>query len=130
MRDLASRMADLGTETAFDVLARARALEAQGRRVLHLEIGEPDFPTPPHVVEAGIRALPDGHTRYGPPPGLPALREAICERMLAQRGVPSTPDEGGVTPRANPILLLPLLATVGPRDEVLVPDPGFPTHES
>jgi len=130
MRDLASRMADLGTETAFDVLARARALEAQGRRVLHLEIGEPDFPTPPHVVEAGIRALRDGHTRYGPPPGLPALREAICERMLAERGVRSTPDEVVVTPGAKPILFLALLATVGPGDEVLVPDPGFPIYES
>src|SRR5712692_6725636 len=123
MRDLASRMADLGTETAFDVLARARALEAQGRRVLHLEIGEPDFPTPPHVVEAGVQALRDGHTRYGPPPGLPALREAICERMLAERGVRATPD-------AKPILFLALLATVGPGDEVLVPDPGFPIYES
>ncbi len=130
MRDLASRMADLGTETAFDVLARARALEAQGRRVLHLEIGEPDFPTPPHVVEAGVQALRDGHTRYGPPPGLPALREAICERMLAERGVRATPDEVVVTPGAKPILFLALLATVGPGDEVLVPDPGFPIYES
>jgi aspartate aminotransferase len=130
MRDLASRMADLGTETAFDVLARARAIEAQGRRVLHLEIGEPDFPTPPHVVEAGVRALRDGHTRYGPPPGLPALREAICERMLTERGVRSTPDEVVVTPGAKPILFLALLATVGPGDEVLVPDPGFPIYES
>ena len=130
MRDLASRMADLGTETAFDVLARARAIEAQGRRVLHLEIGEPDFPTPPHVVEAGVRALRDGHTKYGPPPGLPALRDAICERMLEERGVRSTPDEVVVTPGAKPILFLALLATVGPGDEVLVPDPGFPIYES
>src|SRR5207253_3613746 len=130
MRDLASRMADLGTETAFDVLARARAIEAKGRRVLHLEIGEPDFPTPPHVVEAGVRALRDGHTRYGPPPGLPALREAICERLLAERGVSAAPDEVVVTPGAKPILFLALLATVGPGDEVLVPDPGFPIYES
>ncbi|HWE24585.1 MAG TPA: pyridoxal phosphate-dependent aminotransferase [Myxococcales bacterium] len=130
MRNLATRMADLGTETAFDVLARARALEAQGRHVLHLEIGEPDFPTPQHIVEAGVRALRDGHTRYGPPPGLPALREAICERMLAERGVRATPDEVVVTPGAKPILFLALLATVGPGDEVLVPDPGFPIYES
>jgi len=130
MRDLASRMADLGTETAFDVLARARAIEAQGRRVLHLEIGEPDFPTPPHVVEAGVRALREGHTKYGPPPGLPALREAICQRMLEERGVRATPDEVVVTPGAKPILFLALLATVGPGDEVLVPDPGFPIYES
>src|SRR2546428_3472654 len=114
MRDLASRMADLGTETAFDVLARARAIEAHGRRVLHLEIGEPDFPTPPHVVEAGVRALRDGHTKYGPPPGLPALREAICERMLEERGVRSAPAGGGGTPRAKPIPFLPVPATVGP----------------
>src|SRR2546425_7177247 len=99
MRDLASRMADLGTETAFDVLARARAIEAHGRRVLHLEIGEPDFPTPPHVVEAGVRALRDGHTKYGPPPRLPAPRGAIRERLLRERGGRATPDEGGVTPR-------------------------------
>src|SRR5437879_8600767 len=98
MRDLASRMADLGTETAFDVLARARAVEAQGRRVLHLEIGEPDFPTPKHIVEAGVRALRDGHTRYAPPPGLPALREAICERLLTARAVRASPDAVVVTP--------------------------------
>ena len=130
MRDLSSRMADLGTETAFDVLARARAVEAQGRRVLHLEIGEPDFPTPKHIVEAGVRALRDGHTRYGPPPGLPALREAICERLLAERAVRASPDEVVVTPGAKPILFLAILATVGPGDEVLVPDPGFPIYES
>jgi aspartate aminotransferase len=130
MRDLSSRMADLGTETAFDVLARARALEAQGRRVLHLEIGEPDFPTPAHIVEAGAQALRDGHTRYGPPQGLPALREAICERLLAERGVRASPDEVVVTPGAKPILFLAILATVGPGDEVLVPDPGFPIYES
>jgi aspartate aminotransferase len=123
-------MADLGTETAFDVLARARALEAQGRRILHLEIGEPDFPTPGHIVEAGVRALRDGHTRYGPPPGLFALREAVCERLLAERGVRATPDEVVVTPGAKPILFLAILATVGAGDEVLVPDPGFPIYES
>jgi aspartate aminotransferase len=130
MQNLATRMADLGTETAFDVLARARALEAQGRRVLHLEIGEPDFPTPEHIVEAGVRALRDGHTRYGPPPGLPALREAVCERLLLERGVRAAPDEVVVTPGAKPILFLAILATVGAGDEVLVPDPGFPIYES
>jgi aspartate aminotransferase len=130
MRDLAARMADLGTETAFDVLARARTLEARGRRVLHLEIGEPDFPTPEHIVEAGVRALRDGATRYGPPPGLPSLREAICERIAAERGVRATPDEVVVTPGAKPILFFAILATVGPGDEVLVPDPGFPIYES
>src|SRR3954470_16402644 len=130
MRDLAARMADLGTETAFDVLARARALEALGRRILHLEIGEPDFPTPEHIVEAGVRALRDGATRYGPPPGLPSLREAICEYVSATRGVEATPDEVVVTPGAKPILFFAILATIGPGDEVLCPDPGFPIYES
>ena len=130
MGRLANRMADLGTETAFDVLARTRVLEAQGKRVLHLEIGEPDFPTPPHVVEAGIRALRDGATKYGPPPGLPQLREAVCERVLQDVGVRATPDEVVITPGAKPILFLAILATVGPGDEVLCPDPGFPIYES
>src|SRR5207237_936978 len=118
MRDLASRMADLGTETAFDVLARARALEALGRRILHLEIGEPDFPTPEHIVEAGVRALRDGATRYGPPPGLPSLRAAVCEHISATRGVEATPDEVVVTPGAKPILFFAILATIGPGDEI------------
>src|SRR5256886_9038953 len=130
MRDLASRMADLGTETAFDVLARARAIEAQGKRVLHLEIGEPDFPTPPHVVEAGIRAIRDGATRYGPPPGLPQLREAVCQRVFEDVHVRAAPDEVVITPGAKPILFFAILATVGPGDEVLCPDPGFPIYES
>src|SRR5712691_10942931 len=102
MGNLADRMTDLGTETAFDVLARARSLEAQGRRVLHLEIGEPDFPTPPNIVEAGIRALRDGATRYGPPPGLPQLREAICERVRKDVGVVADPGDVVITPGAKP----------------------------
>jgi aspartate/methionine/tyrosine aminotransferase len=130
MARLAARISDLGTETAFDVLARTRVLEAQGKHVLHLEIGEPDFPTPPHVVEAGIRALRDGATKYGPPPGLPGLREAVCERVLADVGVRATPDEVVITPGAKPILFFAILATVGPGDEVLCPDPGFPIYES
>src|SRR5437764_8345237 len=129
MRNLATRMADLGTETAFDVLARARALEAQGRRVLHLEIGEPDFPTPGHIVEAGVRALRDGYTRYGAPPGSPVLREAIAEH-LAQRGVRANPERVLVTPGAKPNLFYAFLATLSPGDEVLVPDPGFPIYAS
>ena len=130
MGRLASRMADLGTETAFDVLARTRVLESQGKRILHLEIGEPDFPTPPHIVEAGIRALRDGATKYGPPPGLPQLREAVCERVLQDVGVRAAPDEVVITPGAKPILFFAILATVGPGDEVLCPDPGFPIYES
>ena len=130
MGRLASRMADLGTETAFDVLARTRVLEAQGKRVLHLELGEPDFPTPAHVVEAGIRAIRDGATKYGPPPGLPQLREAVCERILQDVGVHAVPEEVIITPGAKPILFFAILATVGPGDEVLCPDPGFPIYES
>jgi aspartate aminotransferase len=130
MGRLAARMADLGTETAFDVLARTRVLEAQGKRVLHLEIGEPDFPTPPHIVEAGIRALRDGATKYGPPPGLPQLREAVCERIFQDVGVRASPEEVVITPGAKPILFFGILATVGPGDEVLCPDPGFPIYES
>ena len=130
MGRLAARMADLGTETAFDVLARTRVLESQGKRVLHLEIGEPDFPTPPHIVEAGIRGLRDGATKYGPPPGLPQLREAVCQRVLQDVGVRAAPDEVVITPGAKPILFFAILATVGPGDEVLCPDPGFPIYES
>src|SRR5437660_11326886 len=129
MCEPAARVADPGTERAFDVLGRARALEAHGRRGLHLEVGEPDFPTPAHIVEAGIRGLRDGATRYGPPPGLPQLREAICERMWTERRVRATPDEVVVTPGAKPILFLAILATVGPGDDVLVPDSGCAIYE-
>src|SRR5512134_2625235 len=88
---LSERMARLGTETAFEVLVRARALEAQGRNVVHLEIGEPDFDTPPNVVEAGVQALKSGATHYGPAPGLPELREAIADDSTRLRGVRATP---------------------------------------
>jgi aspartate/methionine/tyrosine aminotransferase len=127
---VATRMQDLGTETAFEVLVKARALEATGRSVIHLEIGEPDFQTPPNVVEAGVRALRDGLTKYGPSAGLPELRQAICENLKATRGVEATPDEVVVTPGAKPIIFFGILATVDPGDEVLLPDPGFPIYES
>src|SRR5438128_6294206 len=94
----ASRVGLLGTETALDVLVKARAVEAHGRQVIHLEVGEPDFPTPGHIVEAGVRALRDGHTRYGPPAGSPGLREAIAEH-LAQRGVRAKRADRQSTPR-------------------------------
>ena len=129
MRSPASRVHALGTETALDVLLKARALEARGRRVLHLEVGEPDFPTPGHIVEAGVRALRDGHTRYGPPAGLPELREAICEE-LATRGVRAGIDQIVVSPGAKPAILYGLLAALEPGDEVLIPDPGFPIYAS
>lgn len=130
MTRLASSIDRLGTETAFEVLARARALEAQGRRVIHLEIGEPDFDTPAHIVEAGIRALRDGHTHYCPAPGLPQLREACAEHLSSTRGVAVDPASVVVAPGAKPFLYFGLLATCQPGDEVIYPDPGFPIYES
>src|SRR5258707_4518703 len=129
MPGIAARVHSLGTENAMDVLVKARALEARGRRVLHLEVGEPDFPTPPHIVEAGVRALRDGETRYGPPAGLPELREAICQD-LAQRGFAASLDQVVVCPGAKPAILYAVLATIEPGDEVLLPDPGFPIYAS
>jgi aspartate aminotransferase len=125
----AKRVTTLSGEGAFDVLVAARRLEAAGRRVVHLEIGEPDGTTPPHVVEAAVRALHDGHTRYVDPAGLPALREAIAAG-LAGRGIRATADNVVVVPGAKPMVFYALLALVEPGDEVLVPDPGFPIYPS
>ena len=127
---LAAALGRLGTETAFEVLARARALEAAGRRVIHLEIGEPDFPTPAHIVEAGAKALRDGHTHYCPAPGLPALREACAEHLSRHRGLEIEPGRVVVAPGAKPFLLFGVLATCDPGDEVIYPNPGFPIYES
>lgn len=127
---LAQRMDRLGTETAFEVLVKARALEAQGRDVVHLEVGEPDFPTAPNIVEAGVRALHDGKTKYTPSAGIPELREAIAEHVSATRGVPITPNQVVVTPGAKPIMFFSILALVEAGDEVLYPNPGFPIYES
>jgi len=123
-------MERLGTETAFAVLARAKALEAQGRSICHLEIGAPDFPTPPHVVAAAKEALDQGWTKYGPAQGDPELRAAIAEYAGRLRGVAIDPAEVVVVPGAKPILFFALLALVEPGDEVLVPDPGFPIYAS
>jgi aspartate aminotransferase len=125
----ASRVNALSGEGAFEVLAAARRLEAAGRDVVHLEIGEPDGATPPHVIEAGVRALHDGHTRYVDPAGLPALRAAIAA-SLAWRGVRAPAESVVVVPGAKPMLFYALLAVVEPGDEVLVPDPGFPIYAS
>ena len=125
----AARLDTLGTEQAYVVLAAARRLEALGHKVVHLEIGEPDMPTPPHVVEAGMRALRDGRTRYALAAGVPELRDAIA-RSLAERGVRAMAENVVVTPGAKPILFCAALALVGPGDEVLCPDPGFPIYES
>ena len=127
---LAERMNNLGTETAFEVLAKARALEAQGRAIVHLEIGEPDFDTPRHIVEAGIRALQDGQTHYGPTPGIPQLREAIARNSREVRGIDTDPAHVVVTPGAKPIMFYVILALAEPGVEVIYPNPGFPIYES
>jgi aspartate/methionine/tyrosine aminotransferase len=127
---LAARIGRLESEGAFDVLVQARALEAAGRDVIHLEIGEPDFPTPAFIREAAVRALEEGHTRYGPPAGLPELREAIAEVVAARCGVPVHPEEVVVTPGAKPIMFFAALALVEPGREVIYPDPGFPIYRS
>jgi len=128
--NLAAAMARLGTETAFDVLARARELEAQGRSVIHLEIGEPDFDTPGNIREAAKTALDEGYTHYGPSAGLPLLRAAIAEEVARTRGVEVHPDNVVVAPGAKPIIFFALLACVDPGDEVIYPNPGFPIYES
>jgi aspartate aminotransferase len=127
---IAERMARLGTESAFEVLVRARALEAQGIDVIHLEIGEPDFATPAHIVEAGVKALRDGATHYGPPAGISALREAVAADVSANRGISVHPDQVVVTPGGKPVMFFSILAAIEPGDEVLLPDPGFPIYAS
>ena len=127
---LAGRMASIGTETAFEAAARARALEATGRSVIHLEIGEPDFDTPSNVREAAKQALDDGWTHYGPPLGLPALREAIAADASARKGFAAVPDRVVVTPGAKPIMFYAIESLVEPGVEVIFPDPGFPIYES
>jgi aspartate aminotransferase len=127
---LAGRMARLGTETAFEVLNKARALERQGKDVVHLEIGEPDFDTPLNVVEAAIDALHKGWTHYGPSAGLPELRQAIAEYVSRTRGVPVSIDEVVVVPGGKPIIFFSILSLVDAGDEVIYPNPGFPIYES
>ena len=127
---VAARMHDLGTESAFEVLARARALEAQGKEIIHLEIGEPDFETPRHIVEAGMRAISDGFTHYAPTAGLPELREAIARNSREVRGTDTDPANIVVTPGAKPIMFYVLLALAEPGVEVIYPNPGFPIYES
>ncbi|MCC7138424.1 MAG: pyridoxal phosphate-dependent aminotransferase [Planctomycetes bacterium] len=126
----ADRMGRLGTETAFEVLAKAKKLEAEGKSIVHLEIGQPDFPTPPHIVEAAAKALRDGHTGYTPAPGVPEIREAVAEHIAARLGQPVHPDEVVVTPGAKPIMFYMFLAFVEAGDEVVYPNPGFPIYES
>lgn len=127
---LAARMGRLGIETAFDVLVEARKLEAQGRSIIHLEIGEPDFQTPRHVIEAAQRALDEGWTHYGPPQGYPDLREAIAAEVSATRGIRAGAEHVCVVPGGKPIIFFPMLALVEDGDEVIYPNPGFPIYES
>ena len=127
---LAGRMGRLGTETAFSVLAKAKALEARGRDVIHLEIGEPDFATADHIVEAGCRALRSGETHYTPTAGIPELREAIAADVAKSRGIGVDPTQVVVTPGGKPIMFFAILALVEPGDEVLMPNPAFPIYES
>jgi len=130
MDRIAQRMFGLGTETAFEILARAKALEAKGREIVHLEIGEPDFDTPRNIVEAGANALRSGWTHYGPSAGQAVAREAIAEWFSRDRGVQVGPQNVVVTPGAKPILFYSVLALVNPGDEVIYPNPGFPIYES
>jgi len=127
---LAKRMSRLGTETAFEVLVRAKALEKQGRSIVHLEIGEPDMDTPANVVEAGVRALREGYTHYGPAAGLPELREAIAQEVSASRGIKVVPEEVVIVPGGKPIIFFTMLALIDEGDEVIYPNPGFPIYES
>src|SRR5438045_1584233 len=127
---LAARMQRLGTETAFEVLVRARALEAKGRDIVHLEIGEPDFDTPGNIIEAGADALHEGFTHYGPSAGLPELRETIAGYVSETRGVSVTPEEVVVVPGGKPVIFFSILALAEEGDEVIYPNPGFPIYES
>ena len=127
---LADRMARLGTESAFEVLARARELEAEGRKIIHLEIGEPDFDTPEHIREAARRAIVDGHTHYSPAAGIPDLKEAVAAFFSRTRGVDYPAENVVITPGAKPVMLYTIFAVCQEGDEVLYPDPGFPMYES
>ena len=126
----AESMNRLGTETAFEVLAKAKALEAQGKHIIHLQIGEPDFDTPPNIVDAAIKALKEGWTHYGPVPGIPDLRKAIAQYISQTRSIPVEPDEVVVTPGGKPIIFYTMMVLLEPGDEVLCPNPAYPIYES
>jgi len=128
--NFASRMERLGTETAFEVMARAKALEAQGKDMIYLQIGEPDFPTPKNIIEAGVKALRDGQTHYSPAAGIMPLREAIVDDVEARRGVRPKVEQVIVTPGAKPIMYFVIMACIDSGDEVIYPNPGFPIYES
>ena len=127
---LAERMSRLGTETAFEVLNKARALERQGKEIIHLEIGEPDFDTPKNIVEAGVDGLRKGWTHYGPSAGLPGLRQSVADYVSRTRGVNVASDEVVVVPGGKPIIFFTILSLIDAGDEVIYPNPGFPIYES
>ena len=127
---LAKRMERLGTETAFEVLARAKALEAEGRDIVHLEIGEPDFDTPQNIIDKAVEALRSGYTHYGPAAGMPEVRKVFAEHIARDRGIDVGPDNVVIVPGGKPIIYFPLTALVDPGDEVIYPNPGFPIYES
>ncbi len=127
---LAQSYSRLGTETAFEVLARARALEAQGRKIIHLEIGEPDFDTPKNIRDAAKKALDDGYTHYGPAAGLPEARKAVAEYVAKTRGIAVKPEETILVPGGKPVIFFTILALIDAGDEVIYPNPGFPIYES
>jgi aspartate/methionine/tyrosine aminotransferase len=127
---LAKRMARLGTETAFEVLVKAKALEAQGRDIIHLEIGEPDFDTPSNIIDAGCDALRKGFTHYGPSAGMMELREVIAQHVSETRRVNVMPDEVVVVPGGKPVIFFSILALAEEGDEIIYPNPGFPIYES
>jgi aspartate/methionine/tyrosine aminotransferase len=128
--NVAERMSLLGTESAFEVLARAKALEAQGKDIVHLEIGEPDFKTPQHIKDAAVKALQDGYTHYVPTPGIPEVRQAVARNVGERRGMDVDWNRVIITPGAKPIMFFTLLALAEPGAEVIYPDPGFPIYES
>ena len=127
---LANRMNNLGTETAFEVLAKAKALESQGKNIIHLEIGEPDFDTPPNIIKAAQKALSNGYTHYGPSPGLMEVRERIAQEVSETRNISVSANNVVITPGAKPIMFFAMLALVDEGDEVIYPNPGFPIYES
>src|SRR6185436_1344915 len=127
---LVKRMDRIGTESAFEVLAKAQALEKQGRSIIHLEIGSPDFPTPKHIVEAGKKALDDGVTKYGPTAGLLDFREAIADQVSRTRGVKDGPENVCVVPGGKTVMFFAMMALLEEGDEGIYPDPSFPIYES
>ncbi|MDP6668166.1 MAG: aminotransferase class I/II-fold pyridoxal phosphate-dependent enzyme, partial [Dehalococcoidia bacterium] len=130
MTQLASRQADLGTETAFETLAKAKELERQGKSIIHLQIGEPDFDTPEHIRDAAKQALDDGFTHYGASAGQLELREAIAEHQTARQGYDVAPDNVIVTPGGKPVMFFTIMALIEQGTEAIYPNPGFPIYES